>query len=232
MAPLGGMLMLIAAITALLLAPEPEAHTWRGALARAVEHRGPILAPVVALAVLAAVIQLPIAGLAAQAGQVPPTTRASRRRWSRWRSGSRSPHPRCVVAAFYLAVRWAVAVPVLVMEGAALRRSLARSVMLTRGRSLLVGGALLAAFGLTGLVGGIVTTLVLMEAQDQLARGGGLVVLLAFGGYLLVRIVLAPFGAILPALLYRELRLTSGSEASVGRTTNAGPAPRRSDGVP
>ena len=140
--------------------------------------------------------------------------------------------PALIIAALYLAIRWAVAVPVLVMEVVSLRRSLARSVMLTRRRTLRVGLAMLLAFGLTGIVGGIVTTLTLMSFADQLAAGSSLVAIVPIAIYVLVRVVLAPIGTIVPVLLYRDLRLASDGGVSTGWSTNAGPEPRRSDGVP
>ena len=231
-APLGGTLMLVAAITALLLAPQPEAHTWRGALARAVEHRATILWPVIALAILAALIQLPIAGLASLGTSVPAGQPRVSGSMVALAIALAATAPALLIAALYLAVRWAVAVPVLLMEVVSLRRSLARSVMLTRRRTLHVALTLLAAYGLTGILGGIVTTIALMSAAGVLATGGGPLVIVPFAVYVLVRVVLAPIGAIVPALLYRDLRLASDGGASTGWSTNAGPEPRRSDGVP
>lgn len=230
--PLGGTLILMAAVTALLLAPQPEAHTWRGALARAVEYRVPILGPVIALALFAAVIQLGVASLAGSttgaAGPAPV-------------SGQMIVlallllllAPALLIAAVYLAIRWAVAVPVLVMEPATLRRSLARSVMLTRRRTLHVGLSLLAVYGLSGILGGVVTTLAVFGTAGLTAAGAAWPVLLVPATlHLATRVVLAPIGAIVPALLYRELRLASDGASPIGRNTNTGPDPRRSAGVP
>lgn len=230
--PLAGTLVLMAAITALLLAPQPEAHTWRGALARALEHRAAILGPVIALAIFAALIQLPIAGAASQAQSVPAGQPRVSGTMVAVAIMLAAMAPALIIAALYLAVRWAVAVPVLVMEVVSLRRSLARSVMLTRRRTLRVGLAMLLAFGLTGIVGGIATTVTLMSFADQLAAGSGLVAIVPIAIYVLVRVVLAPIGTIVPVLLYRDLRLASDGGVSTGWSTNAGPEPRRSDGVP
>jgi len=230
--PLGVTLILIAAVTALVLAPQPEAHTWRGALARALEHRAAILGPVVALAVFAALIQLGITSLASQPGV----------------GGAGAPVPQqlvvvalsllllmpaLIVAAIYLAIRWAVAVPVLVMETTTLRRGLARSVQLTRRRTLLVGLALLAVYGVTGILGGIVTMVALIGSWSLAAQGAAWpVVAVPALIHLVVRVLLAPISATVPALLYRELRLASDGTWPTGRNANAGPDPRRSAGVP
>lgn len=230
--PLGGTLILIAAATALLVAPQPEAHRWRGALARALEYRVPILGPVVALAVFAAVIQLGVAGVAGSAA-VGTTTAPVSGQMLVLALLLLLLAPALVIAAVYLAIRWAVAVPVLVMEPATLRRSLARSVMLTRRRTLHVGLALLAVYGLTGILGGVVTTLAVFGTAGLAASGAALPVLLIPAVlHLATRVVLAPIGAIVPALLYRDLRLASDGAAPTGRNTNAGPDPRRSAGVP
>ena len=71
-----------------------------------------------------------------------------------------------------------------------------------------------------------------MSFADQLAAGSSLVAIVPIAIYVLVRVVLAPIGTIVPVLLYRDLRLASDGGVSTGWSTNAGPEPRRSDGVP
>ena len=231
--PLGGTLILIAAVTALLLAPQPEAHTWRGALGRALEHRGPILGPVVALAVFAGLIQLGITSLGrADATAVPASAGVSQELLVAAVLLLLF-MPALVIVTVYLAIRWSVAVPALVMESATLRRALARSVRLTRRRTLLVGLTLLAVYGVTGVLGGAVTMLALVTSWTAGSQpvAWPLVVLPALAN-LAVRVVLAPIGAIVPALLYRELRLAADGTSPTGRSANAGPDPSRSAGVP
>lgn len=225
--PLAGTLILIASVTALLLAPQPEAHTWRGALSRALEHRLSILGPVVALSVFAALVQVLVSGLAAPINAIGGNPQQAVGQMAAFALLLLLLAPALLIAAIYLAVRWAVAVPALVMEAASLRRSLARSVMLTRRRTLLVGLSLLAVYGLTSIVAGIAWTITLVGSGWAMP-----LVLLPVAFHLAIRVVLAPLGAIVPALLYRELRLASDGATPAGRSTNAGPDPRRSAGVP
>lgn len=233
--PLGGTLILIAAVTALLLAPQPEAHRWRGALSRALEVRVPILGPVVALAIFAGVIQIGVASVAGVAGSISVDTRdgAAAGQLVALAIFLLALAPALVIAAIYLAVRWAVAVPVLVMEPATLRRSLARSVLLTRHRTFHVALALLLVYGATAVIGGIVSTVALMSTTSLVAGGAALPMLLVPAAlHLATRVVLAPLGAVVPALLYRDLKLASNGALGTSHNTNAGPDPSRSAGVP
>ena len=231
--PFAGTLMLIAASTALLLAPQPEARTWRGSLGRALEQRVPILAPIIALAILAALIQLPIAGLAGQTADAAAGRTGVSSQMILVAFLLAATAPALIIAAAYLAVRWAVAVPVLVMEGATLRRALARSVLLTRRRTLHVGLALLAAYGGTAILGAIVTTVTLVVTASLVAvRASPILFAVPIAVHVVTRVLLAPIGAVVPVLLYRDLRLSSDASSSARRTSNTGPDPRRSAGVP
>ena len=125
--------------------------------------------------------------------------------------------PVLAVGLAYLAIRWAVAIPALVLEGIGLRAALARSSALTARRRLHVALCLLAVVGISAVVGWIVLVPFYLVAAAVLAVGGGPLLALPLTLYLVGRILLAPIVPILCAILYRDLR-------SAGPRTPAGSA--------
>ncbi len=125
--------------------------------------------------------------------------------------------PIVVVGAAYLAVRWAVAVPALVVEGIGLRSALARSSALTARRRLYVALCLLAVGAIWAIVGWIFVIPALLLAAGIMALGGGPLLAAPLALYVIGRILLAPLLPILCTILYRDLR-------SAGPRTPARPA--------
>jgi hypothetical protein len=114
--------------------------------------------------------------------------------------------PIVLAGAVYLAVRWAVAVPALIVERIGLRAALARSSALTARRRLYVALCLLAIGALWTIVGSILTIPFFLVSALIMANGGGPLLALPLALYLVARIVLAPPLPILCAILYRDLR--------------------------
>jgi hypothetical protein len=112
----------------------------------------------------------------------------------------------CVIPGIYLAVAFAVALPVLMSEGQRGRKALGRSRALVRGRwwktalALLVAG-LLAGI-LSGVVSGVVTALAIFNGHDPVA----LFFIAAIGGTA-GAIVSTPFSAAYHTVLYFDLRV-------------------------
>ena len=112
----------------------------------------------------------------------------------------------CVIPGIYLAVAFAVALPVLMSEGQRGRKALGRSGALVRGRwwktalALLVAG-LLAGI-LSGVVSGVVTALAIFNGHDPVA----LFFIAAIGGTA-GAIVSTPFSAAYHTVLYFDLRV-------------------------
>lgn len=112
----------------------------------------------------------------------------------------------CVIPGVYLAVAFAVALPVLMSEGQRGRHALGRSRALIRGRwwktalTLLVAG-LLAGI-LSGVVSGAVTALAIFNSNDPVA----LFFIAAVGGTA-GAVVSTPFSAAYHTVLYFDLRV-------------------------
>ncbi|MEO8228948.1 MAG: glycerophosphoryl diester phosphodiesterase membrane domain-containing protein [Chloroflexota bacterium] len=120
--------------------------------------------------------------------------------------------PVVLAGAVYLAVRWAVALPALAVEGIGLRAALARSSALTTRRRLYVALCVLALGAILTIVGSILTIPFSLMSAAIMANGGGPLLAVPLLLYLVTRIVLAPPLPILCAILYRDLR-TSGPRA-------------------
>lgn len=114
--------------------------------------------------------------------------------------------PVLVIGGAYLAVRWAVAIPALILEGIGLRAALARSSALTARRRLYVGLCLLAVGAIWAIVGTLFLVPFYITTAAILAVDGGPLLALPLAFYLLGRIVLAPLLPIVGAILYRDLR--------------------------
>ena len=100
------------------------------------------------------------------------------------------------IAAFYLAVRWSLAIPAMAAEGIGLRASLGRSSELTRGIRLRIAGALIVLWLLTLLLFILVflPTLIVGFGSGSLVAGtvlGGL-------GFIVVAVIVLPW---LPSIL-------------------------------
>jgi hypothetical protein len=114
--------------------------------------------------------------------------------------------PVVLAGAVYLAVRWAVAVPALIVEGIGLRAALARSSALTARRRLYVALCMLAIGALWTIVGSILTIPFFLVSAVMMANADGPLLAVPLALYLVARIVLAPPLPILCALLYQDLR--------------------------
>jgi hypothetical protein len=118
------------------------------------------------------------------------------------------------IAAIYLAVRWAVAYPALVVEGLGVRAALRRSSELTRGRRLKVALTLFVVAVVTGLVAGLTLSVAvgLTGAVLDVSSVAGLVV--SSVPTIAVSVLLAPFVPLTLVLLYRDLS-AAGPEPTV-----------------
>ena len=112
--------------------------------------------------------------------------------------------PLILAVAIYLAVRWAVAVPAIVVESLGLRAGLARSTALTRRRMVHVFLALLVIVVVITILGWLIAALPLALAVLILISGGGPLLAIPAVLYVAGRVLIAPLAAILVALLYRD----------------------------
>lgn len=115
--------------------------------------------------------------------------------------------PVVAVGVIYLAVRWAVAIPALVLEGIGLRAALSRSGALTARRRFHVALCVVAVAVLTGIAGWIVLVPSYLGTAAVMAADGGPILAVPLALYLVGRIVLAPPLPILCAILYRDFRV-------------------------
>jgi Membrane domain of glycerophosphoryl diester phosphodiesterase len=215
-----GLVALTAALAALIASPRVEDRTIRGALG-AVVRRAPALAvPAVIVALVAG------AGVALEAlwlGSLRELEPDGLGRLSAY-GGDAGRFllgylllAILIVGGVYCVVRWAVAIPALIVEGIGLRSALRRSSELTHRRRVSVALTLFAVVTITSFVssfglylGAFVPGVVLgLDTVPGFATSGLLV--------LIVSVLLAPFGPLALVLLYRDL---STSEAP-------GPAPAR-----
>ena len=217
-APLASAVLLTGAVAALLSADhgQPTAGAAAAVAARSVLRRWPaFLLPIAILAVVVGALSLWSSAVSADYVRQPMLARDP---------GSLGPSialslliPVVAVGLIYLAVRWAVAIPALVLEGIGLRAALARSSALTARRRLHVALCLVSVGVLTGIVGWVVLVPFYVGTAAIMAADGGPILALPLALYLVGRIVLAPPLPILGAILYRDFRAagprTSGRPA-------------------
>lgn len=109
-----------------------------------------------------------------------------------------------IIPGLYLATRWSLLAPALVIEGLPVRESFARSHRLVTGRGFQVFGLLVLLFGLT-----VVASLIIIEVPRLL--GADLVG--SWIGSAIVNTLITPFPAIATTLVY--LHLAAASPAGV-----------------
>jgi glycerophosphoryl diester phosphodiesterase family protein len=119
-----------------------------------------------------------------------------------------------IIAAIYLAVRWAVAYPALVVERIGLRAALRRSSELTRGRRLKVALTLFVVAVVTSLVAGLTLSVAvaLTGMVLDISSAPGLAV--SSVPTIAASVLLAPFVPLTLVLLYRDLS-AAGPEPTV-----------------
>ena len=209
------LLALTVALTTLVLS-EGDGRTIGGAL-RSVVNRAPaIVGPALVLAVGACIlVGIEVLWVQALGDLSPPGTRELSRFGQIFGLILLADLGVLVgsVAGIYLAVRWAVAYPALVVEGMGLRAALRRSSELTRGRRLKVALTLLVVSILTSMV----TVFAMYGAAGvtgsvlDISSAAGLVV--SSVPVIAVSVLLAPFVPLTLVLLYRDL---TGGPAPVG----------------
>ena len=119
-----------------------------------------------------------------------------------------------VVPGLILITIWSVFVPVIVLERAPGLSALGRSRELVRGNGWQVFGVLFVLFVLVGLL-----SVVIEGAAASAGTGVGIVVRVVVG------VLTAPFGALASAVLYFDLRGTSGPAVEPPGAASAGSAP-------
>jgi hypothetical protein len=204
--PLASALVLMGAIAAFLTAPA-ERPISTGEALRAVLRRWPsILLPVAVLGAGYALVAALSAGFAGSLDVSDPVTRLPRPEWLAFSIALALASPLILGVAVYLAVRWAVAVPAIVVEGLGLRAGLARSTTLTRRRMIRVLLALLAIVVIITILGWLLAAVPLVVAVVILIAGAGPLLVIPGILYVAGRILIAPLPAILVALLYGDFR--------------------------
>lgn len=131
--------------------------------------------------------------------------------------------PVLLVGGVYLVVRWAVAVPALVLEEIGLRAALARSSALTARRRLHVALCVLAVGAIWSILGWIFLIPFYVASAAILRAGGGPLLAIPLALYVIGRVVLAPLLPILGALLYRDFR--AAGPRTPDRPSNGSAAP-------
>ncbi len=203
--PFGSALLLIGAISALLTAPADQPMTAGGALRAVLRRWAPILLPVVLIGLGYALIAAATARMSATFDFYGGST-VPRGQWLALSVILALSTPILFGAAVYLAVRWVVAVPAIVIESLGLRAGLARSAAMTKGRRIHVFLALLVAVVISTIVGWLLTAISLILAIAFALAGAGPLLVIPAAIYIGSRILVAPITAILVALLYRDFR--------------------------
>ena len=209
--PLGSALLLAGAVSVLLVRPADRPPSPGDALRAVLRRWAPILLPVLVLGVGFALVSALSASLTASID---------------FRGGSALPRPEWLAfslilglaapvllgIAVYLAVRWAVAVPAIVVEGTGLRAGLARSTAMTRGRMVHVFLALLVVVVIYTIAGWLMAVVPLVMAIVLALAGADPLLAVPAALYVAGRVLIAPLPALLVALLYRDFREAEAAE--------------------
>ena len=220
-APLASTVLLSGALGAYLVAGDPLTRTPFEALRAVLRRWAPLLLPIIVLAVLSGLFTAWSYGLSASSvGRVPTAADLDRFGLSVVISALA---PIVIGLALYLAVRWVVAVPALVIEEVGLRRALARSGSLTYRRRIRVGLCLLVVGIVWSLFGWLVFGPAFLMAAVIEAGGGGPLLAIPLALYVLGRIVFAPLLPILTVILYRDFEGAGPAAATPGIDDKAAP---------
>jgi hypothetical protein len=113
----------------------------------------------------------------------------------------------CLIPGIWLGASWAIAVPVLLTEGARGSDALRRSFALVKGRWWGTFGALVIAFILVGIVSAAITALLSAVSLDPTGHGALLDFVLRVVSGTLSSLITTPFTAALTVALYIDLRV-------------------------
>ncbi len=219
-APLASIVLLGGAVAALLAADRDGRSAT--AAARSVLRRWAVLVlPIAVLAILAAALS--VWSATATANMLDEPIVGTYPRWFGPYIALSLLVPVILVGAVYLAVRWAVAIPALVVEGIGLRAALARSSALTARRRLHVALCVLTVGAIWSILSWIAVVPFYLATTALLGFGGGPLLAAPLALYVIGRVVLAPLLPILGAILYRDFQATG--PAAPGRPAEGPAAP-------
>ena len=220
-APLASAILLSGTLGAYLMPNEPADRTPAGALRAVLRRWAPLLLPIVALGAIAALFSVWSYGWSAAAFERPMLATDLSDVWLSLAFSVGAPV--VIGVAFYLAVRWVVVAPALVVEGIGLRAALGRSSTLTRRRRVHVGICLLAVGAIWSILSWLVFGPVFLLTGLVEAQGGGPLLAIPLAVYVIGRIVLAPLLPILTVILYRDMQAAGPAAEPVGRSDPRAP---------
>lgn len=198
-------LLLTGAISALLLVPHGEERSVRGSLTAVLRRAAPIAVPVVLAAAVFGVLTMMTSALLASIDVFPGSSGRSFEDASSSMSRIFLFDLVVLIAAVtgsYAAVRWALAMPALIIEGIGLRAALRRSGELTHGRRITVLLTLAVVTIVSGIVDSLATyvpTLLIGGGSDVDARFVVSLVIALAGS-----VIVAPLAPFAIVFLYRD----------------------------
>ncbi len=221
LAPLASSLLLAGAIGAYLMTSDPTKRTAANGL-RAVAHRwAPLLLPVIGLAAIVAVFTIWSFGWSAAAIDRPPLETDLGDLWVSALLAIVAPI--AIGLVLYLAVRWVVFAPALVVERIGLRTALARSAALTRRRRVHVTICLVVLGVVWSFLGWLVFAPAFLVAGVIESGGGGPFLAIPLALYVIGRIVFAPLLPILTVILYRDFQTAGPASEPPGLDPRSAP---------